>query len=167
MHPAASPHHTPAGMLSSMHGTVLLPVLWAGVFSFMRHMLTRTSACMPCREPDKFLPLGVPRILLSESDFHDPDRQDGGTILHLKIKKPCNLSWGRPFSLVWSVLRAYSEQCRSRSEANSPPASPGLRQKCNPSFGQACHACMHAQRRFDSRATEPCCDRCGAWQGGP
>lgn len=33
---------------------------------------------MPGREPDKVLPSGVPRILLSESDFHDPDRRDGG-----------------------------------------------------------------------------------------
>lgn len=31
-----------------------------------------------CREPDRILPPGVPRLLLSESDFHDPDRRDGG-----------------------------------------------------------------------------------------
>ncbi|CAL8470763.1 g10305 [Coccomyxa elongata] len=30
------------------------------------------------RDPTRFLPPGVPRILLSESDFHDPDRRDGG-----------------------------------------------------------------------------------------
>lgn len=30
------------------------------------------------REPDRFIPPGIPRILLSESDFHDPDRRDGG-----------------------------------------------------------------------------------------
>jgi len=31
------------------------------------------------REPDAVLPKGVPRLLLSESDFHDPDRNDSGT----------------------------------------------------------------------------------------
>ena len=30
------------------------------------------------RNPDEVLPVGVPRLLLSESDFHDPDRNDGG-----------------------------------------------------------------------------------------
>lgn len=34
--------------------------------------------CSCNRDPTKFLPPGVPRILLSESDFHDPDRRDGG-----------------------------------------------------------------------------------------
>ena len=31
-----------------------------------------------CREPDQYIPAGVPRILLSESDFHNQDRRDGG-----------------------------------------------------------------------------------------
>ena len=30
------------------------------------------------RKPEEVLPIGVPRLLLSESDFHDPDRNDGG-----------------------------------------------------------------------------------------
>ena len=46
--------------------------------------------CMSCREPDKIIPPGVPRMLLSESDFHDPDRRDGGAWLQL--------SQGRSFS---------------------------------------------------------------------
>ncbi len=40
--------------------------------------VSESTVCPYCREPDKFLPPGVPRILLSESDFHDPNRQDGG-----------------------------------------------------------------------------------------
>jgi len=36
-----------------------------------------------CRDPDTILPPGVPRMLLSESDFHDPDRRDGGRPLSL------------------------------------------------------------------------------------
>ena len=39
------------------------------------------------REPEKILPPGIPRILLSESDFHNPDRQDGG-MPHLAVAKP-------------------------------------------------------------------------------
>ncbi|CAL5220174.1 g2142 [Coccomyxa viridis] len=39
------------------------------------------------RQPDAFLPPGVPRMLLSESDFHDPDRRDGGGSLQ---------PWGLP-----------------------------------------------------------------------
>ncbi len=33
------------------------------------------------REPEKWIPPGVPRILLSESDFHNPERRDDGMIL--------------------------------------------------------------------------------------
>ena len=35
---------------------------------------------LPCvyREPDQWIPAGVPRILLSESDFHNPERRDDG-----------------------------------------------------------------------------------------
>lgn len=39
------------------------------------------------RNPDSVLPPGVPRILLSESDFHDPNRRDGGGSL---------VPWGLP-----------------------------------------------------------------------
>lgn len=33
------------------------------------------------REPEQWIPYGVPRILLSESDFHNPERRDDGMIL--------------------------------------------------------------------------------------
>eukprot|EP00951_Prasinocladus_malaysianus_P023024 scaffold194564_cov49-Prasinocladus_malaysianus.AAC.1 len=35
--------------------------------------------CM--REPDKFVPAGIPRMLSSESDFTNPMRNDGGGVL--------------------------------------------------------------------------------------
>ncbi len=37
------------------------------------------------REPEQWIPPGVPRILLSESDFHNPERRDDGMILSLVL----------------------------------------------------------------------------------
>ncbi|DBB15087.1 TPA: hypothetical protein ACH3X3_004097 [Trebouxia sp. C0006] len=38
-----------------------------------------TDGWLHCfREPDQWIPPGVPRVLLSESDFHNPERRDDG-----------------------------------------------------------------------------------------
>ena len=39
------------------------------------------SVCALCREPENWIPPGVPRILLSESDFHNPERRDDGKLM--------------------------------------------------------------------------------------
>ena len=43
------------------------------------------------REPDQWIPPGVPRILLSESDFHNPERRDDGMILNTELLISCAL----------------------------------------------------------------------------
>lgn len=56
--------------------------------------------CISCREPDRIIPPGVPRMLLSESDFHDPDRRDGGAWLQLSQLRSFSHFKSHPFTSV-------------------------------------------------------------------
>ena len=65
----------------STHALLLLP--WHATCRKRKHLLNLPGyilCVMACREPETWIPAGVPRIMLSQSDFHDPERRDSGEL---------------------------------------------------------------------------------------
>ena len=84
--------------------------------------------CASCREPDKIIPPGVPRMLLSESDFHDPDRRDGGAWLQLSRRCSFSQFISLPLHFCWQTMFAFLLiKCCSAAQVDR--SSPGACQR--------------------------------------
>ena len=51
------------------------------IYTALQYCTAQPHKVVVHREPETWIPPGVPRILLSESDFHNPERRDDGMIL--------------------------------------------------------------------------------------
>jgi len=75
-------------------------------------LLSHVDGWLHCFRPQRaarVLPAGVPRLLLSESDFTDPERRDGGGSL---------VPWGAPeVNKTWDLV--YSDQGKRRRRRES------------------------------------------------
>ncbi len=69
---------------------LLYQYMWRQRFA-LQCCTAKADVAVLYREPDQWIPPGVPRILLSESDFHNPERRDDGMILNTELLISCAL----------------------------------------------------------------------------
>jgi len=65
----------------AVKGTLLTSICVVKDLTALQCCTAEADVAVLHREPEKWIPPGVPRILLSESDFHNPERRDDGMIL--------------------------------------------------------------------------------------
>ena len=96
--------------------------------------------CLPCREPEQWIPPGVPRILLSESDFHNPERRDDGKLISRKTYQA--VMWQCPTCSPYTYSCTDPQCCIAARPCNSPGAPSMLIGNDNDITGQQNGYCV-------------------------